>query len=75
MTVTVRCRSGYKAEERPEEILFGERTTRVLEVLDRWYSPGMEFFKVTAEDRYTYILRHDLGQDAWFVEFMEKKGG
>ncbi len=72
MRVSVQSYSGYKADERPEAILFDERTVRILDILGRWYEPGAEYFKVKADDLYIYILKHELGQDMWTIEYMEK---
>ena len=40
----------------------------VAEVLDRWYGPGYECFKVRADDGNLYILRHQLGEDTWELD-------
>jgi len=74
MTIAVKTYSGYKADERPETIQFKDRSTRVLEILDQWYSPGSQYFKVRAEDLYIYLLKHDIGQDTWTLEYLEKSG-
>jgi hypothetical protein len=63
--VRVECHSGYKADERPVRVLFGEHALRVAEVEDRWYSPGATYFRVLAEDGDRYVLRHDEAQDRW----------
>ena len=63
--IRVECYSGYKAEERPERILFEEHTLKIAEVEDRWYSPGATYFRVLAEGGDRYVLRHDDGQDVW----------
>lgn len=44
------------------------RTYQVTEVLDRWYGPDYECFKVRADDHNLYVLRHQLGQDAWTLD-------
>ncbi len=72
MIVSVQSYSGYKADERPEAIRFKDRVVRIQEVVDQWFSPGAQYFKVKAEDRYTYILKHALGQDVWTLKLMEK---
>ena len=38
---------------------------QVAEVEDRWYSPGMVYFRFRANDGNFYILRHVEGMDAW----------
>jgi hypothetical protein len=63
--VRVECYSGYKADERPERILFESQTLEIAEVEDRWYSPGATYFRVLAESGDRYVLRHDDAQDIW----------
>ncbi|MHB8499795.1 MAG: hypothetical protein ACYDCG_03900 [Candidatus Acidiferrales bacterium] len=63
--VRVECYSGYKAEERPERIVFEALTLEIAEVEDRWYSPGATYFRVRAENGDRYVLRHDEAQDVW----------
>jgi hypothetical protein len=87
LTVRVECYSGYKAEERP--LRFSVETPRrevpeavprkyeVKEVLDQWYGPGYQCFKVRADDGNLYILRHNQKEDAWTLDAFrrEKKMG
>jgi hypothetical protein len=74
--VKVECYAGYKGEERPVRVLFGERVEEVKMVEDRWYSPGATYFRVAVESGDRYILRHDDAQDVWTLEvFREARGG
>lgn len=71
MRLKVECYSGYKADERP--VCFTPQTTGarsyvVREVLDQWYGVGCEWFKVLADDKCLYILRHDTAEDDWTLE-------
>jgi hypothetical protein len=66
--VKVECYAGYKGEERPVRVLFGERVEEVRSVEDRWYSPGATYFRVVVEGGDRYILRHDDAQDVWTLE-------
>jgi hypothetical protein len=66
--VKVECYAGYKGEERPVRVLFGERAEEVKVVEDRWYSPGATYFRVVVESGDRYILRHDDAQDVWSLE-------
>jgi hypothetical protein len=61
----VECYAGYKGDERPTSFVLEERTLRVEEVVDRWYDPDYDYFKVVADDGGTYLLRHDLNSDGW----------
>jgi hypothetical protein len=45
-----------------------ERVYEVSEVLDRWHGPGYECFKVRADDRNLYVLRHKVGDDTWSLD-------
>lgn len=63
--VRVECYSGYKADERPQRIVFAERTLEIAEIEDRWYSPGATYFRVVVEGGERYVLRHDDAQDVW----------
>jgi hypothetical protein len=74
--VKVECYAGYKGEERPVRVLFGERAEEIRSVEDRWYSPGATYFRVVAESGDRYILRHDDAQGVWTLEgFREARGG
>jgi hypothetical protein len=66
--VKVECYAGYKGDERPVRVLFGERTEDVKIVEDRWYSPGATYFRVVVESGDRYILKHDDAQDVWTLE-------
>jgi hypothetical protein len=63
--VRVECYSGHKGDERPVRIVFEAQTLEVVEVEDRWYSPGATYFRVRVADGDRYVLRHDDGQDSW----------
>jgi hypothetical protein len=57
--------------EAPQAVEGIERAD-ILEIIDQWYSPGSQYFKVKAEDLYIYLLKHDIGQDTWTLEYLEK---
>jgi hypothetical protein len=65
--VRVECYSGYKADERPEKLILGERADplNIQMIEDRWYSPGATYFRVLVEDGDRYLLRHEEAQDVW----------
>jgi len=68
VTVEVESHSGFKADERPLRFRLGEQWLAVEEVVDRWYDPDAVYFKVRADDRATYILRHVEGLGVWTLE-------
>jgi hypothetical protein len=49
------------------------RTYHVTEVLDRWYGPDYECFRVRADDRNLYVLRHHFGQDTWSLDSFRRE--
>ena len=69
-SLRVECHSGYRADEKPLRFRLQDRCYEVLEVLDRWYSPGVTWFRVRADDGGVYVLRHvESGQeDLWTLE-------
>ena len=60
--------AGYKADESPRFLKLGETTLPIVEVEDRWYSPGETFFRVRTENGDRYLLRHGESQDIWTLE-------
>jgi hypothetical protein len=68
MRVAVETWSGYKLHERPLRFRLGTVTYEVKEVLDRWYAPDDEWFKVRASDGNLYILRYRRNADEWTLE-------
>ena len=77
--VQVECHAGYRGEETPRVLVFGERRIAVAEVpevpevIDRWYGPDHRYFKLRAESGATYLVRHDEEADAW--ELVVWEGG
>jgi hypothetical protein len=67
----VECYAGYKADERPARFRsYGKQapTFQVEEILDQWYGPGYQCFKVRADDGNLYVLRHDESEDQWTLD-------
>jgi len=64
----VECYAGYRADERPTRFTLRGHTFEIMEVEDRWYSPGMVYFRVRANDGNFYILCHVEGMDAWSLD-------
>ena len=72
--IRTECYSGYKADETPHCFMWQGTKYEVKEVLDRWYQwdagqkhPVSDYFKVVTETGGQYILKHDLGNDKWFL--------
>jgi hypothetical protein len=66
--VQVQSYAGYKADERPMRLRLGERILEIVEVEDRWYSPGETYFRVRVEGGDRYVLKHVEAQDTWSFE-------
>ncbi len=64
----VECYAGYRADERPMRFALRGRVFEIIEIQDRWYSPGAVYFRVRAEDGDYFVLRHDEGQDVWSLD-------
>jgi len=74
MQIRVECYCGRKADERPLRFLLDEREYMVEEVLDQWYGPSADFFKVRANDGNLYVLRRDRStpEGVWNLEAFRK---
>lgn len=69
--IGVRCHAGYRGEEEPRIIFFGQRAVAVEEVLDRWLAPDHRYFKVRGDDGARYIIRHDEREQRWELTFFD----
>ena len=67
-SVYVECYAGYQADERPVRLRIAGQMLDILEIEDRWYSPGATFFRVLLADGERYILRRQEAQDTWTLE-------
>ncbi len=65
MHIRVQCYAGYRGEETPQCLFIGKRRIELVDVIDRWLSPGEHYFKLRGMDQEIYILRHAVGQDQW----------
>ena len=67
MRVKVQCYSGRTADERPVRFTFDDHEYVVEQVLEEWRGPDHQFFKIQADDRHVYILRHEtsMPDGAW----------
>ena len=52
----------------------GGEKLRITEVEDRWYSPGMTYFRVVVEGGDRYVLKHMEAQDFWVLEGFRASG-
>ncbi len=66
--IKVETYSGYKDDEYPVRFWIGEKRLEILEIEDRWYSPGFSYFKVFADDATRYILKKSVETEIWSVK-------
>jgi hypothetical protein len=67
-SVDVETYSGYKGGERPVRVTIDGTSIEVVEVEDRWYSPGATFFRVRLANGERYVLRRIEAQEVWMIE-------
>jgi hypothetical protein len=65
MRIAVQTYAGYKGDERPVSFLRDGRIFLIVDIVDRWYDPDYDCFKVLADDGRTYMLRYDMNADTW----------
>ncbi len=63
--VRVQCYAGHRGEEEPRAFYLGDQRVDLMEIIDRWLSPGRRYFRVQAYDGSVYSLRHDEGAGEW----------
>jgi hypothetical protein len=68
MRITVQTYAGYRGDERPIAFSLGGRLLRIREIVDRWYDPDYNIFRVIADDGRTYQLRNDMNAGNWELE-------
>lgn len=65
--VQVTAYSGFKANERPLAFTLEGVSVKVRGMLDRWYGPAYDYFKVLGENGRVYLLRWHRDLDRWEV--------
>ena len=70
--IGVECYAGYRGEETPRRLLFGDRAVEVAELLDQWLAPDHRYFKVRGNDRATYLVRQDGPTGDWALVTYER---
>jgi hypothetical protein len=72
--VRVECHSGYKADEYPECFYLKDERHEIRKILDRWYQSGPEaewavsdYFKVETAGGGTFLLKHEIEDDRWYL--------
>ena len=65
MRVAVQTYAGYRGDERPISFSREGRILRIMAIVDRWYDPDHNIFKVLADDGGFSLLRYDMNTDHW----------
>lgn len=72
--IKVECHSGYKADEYPIRFYWQDIKFEITEIADRWYQaqatpdwPVADYFKIRTAGKHEFILKHELGNDEWFI--------
>ena len=72
--IKVESHSGYRADEYPKRFLWNDKWFEVAEIDDRWYQgesnpefPASDYFRVTVAGSGSFILKHDLAGDKWYM--------
>ena len=68
MRVTVQTYAGYRGDERPISFSLEGRILRIMDIVDRWYDPDHNIFKLLADDGGVYLLRYDMNADNWGLD-------
>jgi len=74
MRVIVQSYAGHRAEQRPVRFQLDSREYMIEEVVDQWYGPDDDFFKVRADDGNLYILRRSTATGEWSLESFRQGG-
>ncbi|HVN96653.1 MAG TPA: hypothetical protein VMT62_09505 [Syntrophorhabdaceae bacterium] len=71
----VECYSGYRADERPQALVFEEKRYQISEIIDRWYEGGLgasrprvDYFKVRTTEGGLFLIRHLSLSDSWSIQ-------
>ena len=64
----VKCYSGFKADESPKSFIIDSKEFMVEKIIDQWRTPEYDFFRVLADDKRQYILKHEVRNDEWELD-------
>ncbi len=72
--IRVECYAGFRANQEPRAVDFGEGPKEVVEIVDRWYeagrlpeAPAADYFKLWLADARTVLVKRDWVLGAWFL--------
>jgi hypothetical protein len=69
--VKISVRVELSADGIPVAFALRGRRFAVSELLDSWHGTDHAYFKLIASDGALYVIRHDLGENAWEMVLME----
>lgn len=64
----VECHSGYKYADRPTAIFWQDQRLEVVDILGRWRTPGILYFRVITTNEQSFDLSYDEHADVWHIE-------
>lgn len=70
--VIVDAYAGDKGEDTPRSFTHGKMHRVVTAIVDRWYTDLHCYFRVRADDRQRYVLRHQLDGESWELVMREE---
>ena len=74
MLLNVETVAGHAGMTEPVAFWLGKIALAVLEIVDRWPAMDYTYFKVTASDQASYILRHDAEPGTWELTLYKSPG-
>ena len=74
MLLNVETAFGQAGMSEPVAFWLGENRLLVLEIVDRWPALDCSYFKVTASDQASYILRQDAAPGTWELTLYKSPG-
>ena len=66
--IVVESKAGYKYPERPQTIVLDGTKYEIYEIVERWRTPGKEFFRIEIEDGSELVISYIEKTDQWFLE-------
>ena len=73
MKLRVQCHAGHRGEEEPRAFDLGDRRIEIMQIIDRWLSPDLRYFRVLAYDGSVYILRHNEAASEWELTLFRRQ--
>jgi len=74
MLLKVETVPGHAGMAEPAAFWLGANRLVVTDLIDRWPAADYTYFKVTASDQASYILRHDTRSDCWELTLYKSPG-